>query len=149
MTAYILISITMLAIAATAKAATPAERLARTVTATHKCQKTIGERPTAFRWRKHSRSYRLWQIRVWQGRLEACRQQNWFFVAACQLGRCGPLRNGHQLGARQLEPTCPRSAYNAVRSAAPTTTTPRVLGCRPGLMIRRRGRLRGSSIGRR
>lgn len=77
MTAYILISITLFALAAAAHAATPAETLSRTVTATHKCQKDIGQKPTPFKWRKHGRGYRLWQIERWQQRLETCRQWNW------------------------------------------------------------------------
>lgn len=77
MTAYILISIILFALAATANAATPAETLARTVTAVHKCQKQIGQKPTPFKWHKHSRGYRMWQNARWQQRLEECRQWNW------------------------------------------------------------------------
>lgn len=63
-----------------ARAARPLpERIARTITATWACQDAIGQprTKTGNVWQKHSGGYRRWQLRVWQQRLEECRQQNW------------------------------------------------------------------------
>lgn len=77
-------------------ARTPAEQIARTITAVWKCEDAIGQKRTRAGnvWAKHSIGYRQWQLRVWQGRLEACRQQNWkawlpakwYRVARCETG---------------------------------------------------------------
>jgi hypothetical protein len=57
----------------------PAEQVARTITATWTCQDQIGIPRTKARnvWAKHSPGYREWQLRVWKARLETCRQWNW------------------------------------------------------------------------
>ena len=54
-------------------------RIAKTITATWSCQDAIGVPRTKAGnvWAKHSRGYRKHQLRVWQGRLEECRQWNW------------------------------------------------------------------------
>jgi hypothetical protein len=69
----------VLLITSTAYAASPAEKIARTITATWACQEQIGVPRTkaANVWAKHSPGYRRYQLRQWRARLEACRQQNW------------------------------------------------------------------------
>jgi hypothetical protein len=90
-----LVSIILLALTATATAGrSPAEKVARTITATWTCQDTIGAPRTKAPnvWAKHSAGYRKWQLRVWQARLETCRQWNykawlpahWQRVAQCE-----------------------------------------------------------------
>lgn len=77
----LLILVLIITLTATAHAATRPlpERIARTITATWGCQDAIGQKRTKARnvWAKHSHGYRKWQLRVWQARLETCRQQNW------------------------------------------------------------------------
>jgi hypothetical protein len=53
------------------------ERIARTITATWTCQEAIGQKRTRAGnvWAKHSVAYRQWQLRLWTGRLAACRHQ--------------------------------------------------------------------------
>lgn len=57
----------------------PAGRVAAVIAATWACQDAIGQPRTKAGnvWQKHSPGYRKWQLRVWQGRLELCRQWNW------------------------------------------------------------------------
>lgn len=64
----------LIATAAAHAARTPAEQVARTITATWTCQDAIGQKRTKAGnvWAKHSRGYRQWQLRVWTARLEQC-----------------------------------------------------------------------------
>jgi hypothetical protein len=55
------------------------EQIARTITKTWTCQDAIGQSRTKAGnvWAKHSPGYRRYQLRIWQARLEQCRQWNW------------------------------------------------------------------------
>lgn len=66
--------LTILILTATAHAASPAEKIARTITATWTCQDAIGQKRTRANnvWQKHSPGYRRYQLRTWQQRLEQC-----------------------------------------------------------------------------
>lgn len=91
--------------------ASPAEKVARTITATWKCQDSIGVTRTKARnvWAPHSVGYRKWQLRVWQGRREACRQWNyrawlpahWYRVGSCETGYGGPPNWRHSNSSYQ------------------------------------------------
>jgi hypothetical protein len=95
-----MLTLTAIALLLTTTAAyaarTPAEKVARTITATWTCQDTIGVPRTKAPnvWQKHSPGYRKWQLRVWRARLEVCRQwnwqawlpANWVAVARCETG---------------------------------------------------------------
>jgi hypothetical protein len=80
----------------TTATASPAEKVARTITALWSCQDAIGQKRTKAGnvWAKHSPGYRQWQLLAWQGRLEQCRQwnwqswlpANWVAVARCETG---------------------------------------------------------------
>lgn len=71
-----LIAITFIALTliTVANAASPAEKVARAVTATWGCQDAIGQprTKTGNLWAKHSPGYRRWQLRQWQARLDKC-----------------------------------------------------------------------------
>ncbi len=69
------IAITLVMILATAAhAASPAEKVARTVTALWTCQDQTGQprTKTGNIWARHSPGYRRWQLRQWQARLDKC-----------------------------------------------------------------------------
>lgn len=79
MTLLIAITFIALTLITVANAASPAERVAKAVTATWACQDSTGQprTKTGNIWAKHSPGYRRHQLRQWRARIEACRQQNW------------------------------------------------------------------------
>jgi len=52
------------------------ERIAKTVTATWKCQDQVGHKRTKAGklWKPHSVAYRKWQLGLWEKRLKACQK---------------------------------------------------------------------------
>lgn len=103
--------ITLVLLTATAYAASPAEKVARTITATWSCEDAIGHKRTRAGnvWQKHSPGYRQWQLRTWQTRLETCRQWNyrawlpahWYRVGSCETGYGGPPNWRHSNSSYQ------------------------------------------------
>lgn len=75
-TALITATLILLIAATTAYAASPAEKVARAITATWTCQDAIGQPRTRANnvWQKHSPGYRRWQLLTWQARLETCKR---------------------------------------------------------------------------
>lgn len=72
-----LIATLILTTTAAYAAKSPAEKIARTITATWTCQDQIGVPRTRAGnvWAKHSPAYRQWQLQLWTGRLAACQHQ--------------------------------------------------------------------------
>ena len=134
----LLILVLIITLTATAYAASPAEKVARTVTKVWSCQDAIGvpRTKTANIWAKHSPAYRRNQLRVWQERLEACRQwnwqawlpANWVAVARCETGinwfhYNGSYRSAFGISTREYDAD---AAYMGVRGwfAGPKPPSP-------------------------